>query len=122
MKDYMILLFLLVSIIKLIAGDEMQINYYYDQYCTEYMTQLNVGDGTLGCFNYNIPGAGSFNIANCYTDGFCMAQFFTDYSCYGNFETVEANGYTQQAYQGNCASTGYLINEPVSISVGSNLY
>lgn len=84
-------------------------------------------DYNRGCLSYNIPGAGSFNLANCYescTDDMgitqcsyeqCYCLFFTESGCSGTaaYVGVDSNG---NALAGNnCADTGETYQEPVAI-------
>ena len=67
-------------------SEQMQINYYSDSGCSDYIGQVDVtwasysGDGS-NCYNYNYGN--SVNIANCY-ESYCVCVFFTEANCGGN--------------------------------------
>jgi hypothetical protein len=92
----------------------MQVNYYSDQDCTQYMNSLDIHQGDLDvCLGWNIPGAGSFNIANCYSSGACVCQWSTGDTCgQGDGTSTETTSDYSIATCGNTATT---IWEPVYI-------
>jgi hypothetical protein len=112
----------------------MQVNYYEAQQCGYgWMNSVDISTGDNGaCLAYNIPGAGSFNIANCYEQCFeendggstytqcnyqeCYCLFFTGSDCTGEnaaYVGVDSNG--NALANNNCANTGETWWEPVSI-------
>ena len=88
----------------------MQVNYYSDQWTTDYMGQLTITGGAQGsCLEYYIAGAGSMNIANCYYENQCECVLSTGSWCgSGN------NGYIGAEMWGGAwgTNTASLIYEP----------
>jgi hypothetical protein len=116
---------------KLVSSQYMmQVNYYEGQQCGDgYINSLNVASGDDGvCLSYNIPGAGSFNIANCWEKPMqigpdlqywyetCYCLFFTGDGCTGNNAAyVGMDSNNQPLADNNCGTTGQTLQEPVSI-------
>jgi hypothetical protein len=71
------------------AQEQMQINYYSDYGCSDYIGQVDVTwattvtDGTPGYNCYDFNYGNSVNIANCYEDA-CACLFFTEENCQGD--------------------------------------
>jgi hypothetical protein len=68
------------------ATEQMQINYYSNSGCSDYIGQVDVTwatvyGGSPNCFNYNYGN--SVNIANCYEDH-CICYFYPQENCGGN--------------------------------------
>lgn len=108
-----------------LAQTAIQVNYYYDQGCSDYITSLDITDDFLDtCVDYYIEGAGSFNIAGCApSDGdqaFCGVTFYTGPGCSGNnaIAAINSDGsqgvWSGNAY-GNCATTAQTIDEPITV-------
>lgn len=74
-----------------LASDQLQINYYTDYSCSDYLGQVGVswasfmGSGDTNCFNYHY-GA-SANIASC-SEETCTCFFYYDQNCAGDYSTV----------------------------------
>lgn len=68
----------------------MQVNWYWDQWWSDYAASLVLHGWDNGvCYQYEIAGAGSFNIANCYYEDSCECVFSTGDWCYnGNWVSV----------------------------------
>jgi hypothetical protein len=131
MKAVLILLFAcLVAVNAQTQPYMMQVNYYAGQQCGDgWMNSVQISAGDYGtCLSYNIPGAGSFNIANCYEEPVqvgpelqywyetCYCLFFTGDGCTGNnaaYVGMDSNG--QALADNNCGTTGQTLQEPVSI-------
>jgi hypothetical protein len=70
------------------ATEQMQINYYSDSGCSDYIGQIDVTwatyyfSGTKNCYNYNYGN--SVNIANCYESTECYCYFYQQENCVGN--------------------------------------
>jgi hypothetical protein len=67
------------------------------------------------CLGYNVPGAGSFNIAKCTPnpgDAVCTCLFFATTDCTGNSDGVATPGGGPKA---NCANTARTRGEPRSV-------
>jgi hypothetical protein len=76
------------------ATEQMQINYYYDSGCSDYIGQIDVtwasysGDGS-NCYNYNYGT--SVNIANCY-ENYCFCSLYQQENCNGNVGSIIIGG------------------------------
>ena len=107
----------------------MQVNYYEAQQCGDgYMNSLDVSTVYNGeCLAYNIPGAGSFNIANCWESCYddtgitqcnyeqCYCLFFTGSGCTGTAAYVGIDSNYNALADNNCVNTGQTYQEPVSL-------
>ncbi|KAM5352933.1 hypothetical protein ACJ41O_005655 [Fusarium nematophilum] len=88
------------------AAKQMQINYYSDQRCNNYVGQVDVTwaptvyAGKTNCFNYNYGT--SMNIANCYVGG-CLCNLYKSKDCKG--EVLD-----QIRGPGGCGGYAYLTN------------
>ena len=85
------------------ANAQMQINYYSDSGCSDYIGQVDVTWATLygttsNCYNYNYGG--SVNIANCDKDH-CICYFYPQGDCGGNGASIIYGAY-------NCLSSSSL--------------
>ena len=96
----------------------MQVNYYSDQWTTDYLGQLTITGGAQGsCLEYYIAGAGSMNIANCYYENQCECVLSTGGWCgWGNNEYIGAEMWGD-AWGTNTAA---LIYEPSWITCWIN--
>ncbi|RFU25213.1 hypothetical protein B7463_g11127, partial [Scytalidium lignicola] len=109
----------------------MQLNWYTDQDCTEYMESLVITDDNFevfnNCENYKISGAGSFNVANCspFSDGevsTCAVGWYAGLECTGatDIAAINSDG-SRGTYMGdswsNCAKTAHTLDEPASLQV-----
>jgi hypothetical protein len=62
---------------------QMQINYYSDRYCNDYVTEVDVTWAqNSNCYGYH--GGNSVNIANCNIEGTCTCDFYGTSDCSGN--------------------------------------
>jgi hypothetical protein len=88
----------------------MQINYYSDQWITDYMGSLTIDGAVQGvCLEYYIENAGSMVIANCWYENQCECMFSTgDWCGAGNSEIIGAEMWGD-AWSTNTAT---LIYEP----------
>ena len=73
------------------ATEQMQINYYSDSGCSNYVGQVDVTwastPGGRNCYNYNYGN--SVNIANCY-EGYCLCTFYPEENCGGYGDSIVA--------------------------------
>jgi hypothetical protein len=136
MISFMILLWAAAIQTTVSQDTVMEVNYYTDQNCTKYSQSINITTGALdGCIEYNITGAGSFNVANCYTmkqfSG-CQCTWFTEPNCQGMSVSAGmlADGSRMNKYLAdptqllveNCGQTQITFQEPVSALCQSGWY
>jgi hypothetical protein len=125
-------LILLSSFLGIVYSQyDMKVNYYADQYCgNTWMNSWDIGFQDVNqCLEYNIPGAGSFNIANCYGDCYydegsssgyscnsanCYCTFFVNQGCTGTSVTVGVSDNGGDIINANCGDTGETYWEPQS--------
>ncbi|KAH8811089.1 hypothetical protein F5884DRAFT_854452 [Xylogone sp. PMI_703] len=92
----------------------VQVNWYSDQGCSQYMTSTQLYYASVGgCINFGVPGAGSMNIANCYLPQ-CQCNFYTSSNCQGSYSIAYTPRGTGQGGDANCVRTAQTIWEPVS--------
>lgn len=135
--SYLKLLLFAVAIESVAAQDALlSINYYSDQGCTNYMESVNITTGTINtCVSYNIPGAGSFNVANSWANKQyygCQCGWFPQANCQGTPASAgvlsDGNALNSmmsnpsEVYTGNCANTAQVNQEPVSLSCSCGFY
>ncbi|KAL4909377.1 hypothetical protein BDW74DRAFT_146461 [Aspergillus multicolor] len=71
-----------------LAARNLQVNYYSDGGCTDYMTSINPGTGG-NCVDYVWTGSNSINIADCtFPNGDCTCTFYTQPGCRGAQQQV----------------------------------
>ena len=77
------------------ATEQMQINYYSDSGCSDYIGQVDVtwasydsGSGS-NCYNYHYGN--SVNIANCYENN-CACALYQQENCKGNVAAIISAG------------------------------
>ncbi|KAE8356202.1 hypothetical protein BDV28DRAFT_145387 [Aspergillus coremiiformis] len=86
-----------VTLVTAATAAKLQVNYYSDGGCSNYMTELNP-PASFGCYDYVWSGSNSMNIADCtFPNGKCVCTFYTQPHCKGAQETVVYP-------QNNCAS------------------
>ena len=78
------------------ANEQMQINYYTDSGCSDYLGDVDVTWATYvddsgahgsNCYNYNYGN--SVSIANCYED-FCQCIFYPQANCQGDEYSLDS--------------------------------
>ncbi|GFF24679.1 hypothetical protein IFM61606_09217 [Aspergillus udagawae] len=76
----------------------LQVNYYSDGGCSNYMTELKPSPSPTTCVDYVWGGSNSMNIAACtFPNGKCICTVYTQPHCKGAQQTVVYGG-------DNCAS------------------
>jgi hypothetical protein len=97
-----------------------QINYYWDQYCKDFYTNVTITQQDDNwCFDYYIAGAGSMDIANAYGLDSLSCWWHTDIGCADVPGFISTFSYNSQS--SNCVSTGETRVEPVAF-VCSNYF
>ncbi|KAJ6133954.1 hypothetical protein N7523_000276 [Penicillium sp. IBT 18751x] len=76
------------SIVTAVTAATLQVNYYSDGGCSDYLTEIYPStDGT--CYGYDWTGMNSANIARCtFPNGDCYCTFYTQANCKGAAQTV----------------------------------
>ena len=92
------------------ATEQMQINYYSDSGCSDYIGQVDVtwasyeyGSGS-NCYNYNYGN--SVNIANCYETS-CVCIFYEETDCNQGNSVVSNGNCVTDAYEYYSFECGY---------------
>ncbi|KAF8229588.1 hypothetical protein L208DRAFT_1401898 [Tricholoma matsutake] len=93
------------------------LEYFGGQHCND---TVNMGtwenEGPFAnCLEYNIPGAGSFRIANCSQSVRCECAFYSEPDCEGVSVSVLYIKDTAGNLTGDCADTASTIEEPQSV-------
>ena len=78
---------------------QMQLNYFSDSLCSDYVSSIDVTWATTvtngvpgpNCYDYNSASANSVEIANCYENA-CACIFYTEASCQGSQTYAFSNG------------------------------
>ncbi|RDW78707.1 uncharacterized protein DSM5745_05559 [Aspergillus mulundensis] len=82
---------LLLATTTLLTGAlsaDLQVNYYSDGGCSDYMTSIHPGTGG-SCVDYVWTGSNSINIADCtFPNGACTCTFYTQPGCSGAKQQV----------------------------------
>jgi hypothetical protein len=81
--------FILAFLITAATAADLQVNYYSDGGCDDYILSLHPSV-SWGCYDYDWQGSNSANIADCtFPNGVCACTFYTQAGCTGASQSVD---------------------------------